>query len=80
MTEMAFEDLEQVYERLANAIDCAGPDNESLFLSKLVLLLAQRHGDAAVVTASIEAALCDLPDQTQKIAREPQNSRTPRRG
>lgn len=59
MTAMPFEDFEHVYERLANAIDRAGPDNEVLFLAKLVLLLAQRLGDAAVVAASIEAALLD---------------------
>jgi hypothetical protein len=65
MTAMPFEQLEIVYERLAHAIDRAGRENEELFLTKLVLLLAQRHADAAVVAESIEAALRDLPDQSE---------------
>jgi hypothetical protein len=47
-----------------DAIDRAGRDNEALYLTKLVLLLAQRNEDAAVVTTSIEAALRDLPNQS----------------
>ena len=65
MTAMPFEDIEHVYDRLADAIDRAGPGNEVLFLAKLVLLLAHRQGDAEIVAASIEAALRDLPDQSQ---------------
>ena len=64
MTAIPFEQLEIIYERLADAIDRAGRENEALFLTKLVLLLAQRQEDAAVVTASIEAAMRDLPDQS----------------
>lgn len=60
MSAMPFQELEIVYERLADAIDRAG-SKEALFLTKLVLLLAQRQDSAGVVTASIEAALQDLP-------------------
>lgn len=76
MTGMPFEDFENVYERLASAIDRAGPDNEALFLAKLVLLLAQCLGDAAVVATSIEAALRDLPDQSLGSPEMPSNVRT----
>lgn len=65
MTGMPFEQLEIIYERLANAIDRTGRENEALFLTKLVLLLAQREGDAAAVDESIEAALRDLPDRSE---------------
>lgn len=39
-------DLETVYDRLAHAIDQAGPDKAELFLVKLALLNAQALGDA----------------------------------
>jgi hypothetical protein len=61
MTAMSFEDLEQVYERLAQAIDQAGRANEALLLSKLVLLLARRQGDLPGFEESVTAALADLP-------------------
>jgi hypothetical protein len=59
---MPFEQLETVYESLALAVDSAGPAREALFLSKLVLLLAQRLGEAALVQQDIATALRDLPD------------------
>jgi hypothetical protein len=40
--------LEQVYDRLAAAIDQAGPTRSELFLVKLALLNAQALGDAAL--------------------------------
>ncbi len=63
MSAMPFEQLEIVYERLADAIDRAGNDNETLFLTKLVLLLAQRQENAVVVAEIIEAALLDLSER-----------------
>lgn len=61
MTETKFDRLEAAYERLAVAIDTAGPDDEALFLTKLVLLLADRLDDARAFDRSVDAALADLP-------------------
>ena len=52
--------LEQVYDRLATAIDQAGPEKSELFLVKLALLQAKAKGQAAVFEAQVEAALKDL--------------------
>ncbi len=61
MTAMPFDDLEQVYEALAAAIDRAGPHGEALFLAKLALALAHRLADRAAVEAAVAEALLDLP-------------------
>lgn len=53
-------DLEATYDRLAEAIDAAGPDKGELLLVKLALLLAQDLGDADRVAALIGAAQHDL--------------------
>jgi hypothetical protein len=63
---MPFEELEQVYERLAAAIDEAGEGSDTLFLTKLVLLLAQRHADGASFEACVRVALRDLPSAVQR--------------
>lgn len=47
MSVLEFEELEQVYETLAQGIDAAGPAHELLYLSKLSVLLAHRLGDLA---------------------------------
>ena len=52
--------LEQVYDRLATAIDEAGPEKSELFLVKLALLQAKAMGQAAVFETQVEAALKDL--------------------
>jgi len=52
--------LEQVYDRLATAIDQAGPEKSELFLVKLALLQAKAMGQNAVFEAQVEAALKDL--------------------
>lgn len=57
---LAVEDLEAVWERLAEAIDRAGPEREALFLSKLAVLLADALGDRARVERLVDAALEDL--------------------
>lgn len=57
---LAVEDLEAVWERLAEAVDRAGPEREALFLSKLAVLLADALGDRARVERLIRAALEDL--------------------
>lgn len=52
--------LEQVYDRLATAIDTVGPEKTELFLVKLALMNANALADPAVFQAHIDAALNDL--------------------
>ncbi len=54
------EELERVYDHLAEALNTTGPDKESLFLSKLVLLLAQKLGDEETIRECIDIAGRDL--------------------
>ncbi len=54
------ENLENLWERLAEAIDRAGREHEVLFLSKLALLLGKEMQDPARVEQLIETALQDL--------------------
>lgn len=54
------DDLEAFYERLADAIDKAGPEKTALFLSKLALLLAREAGEGEKGVVAIETALKDL--------------------
>lgn len=62
MTEqsLSISDLEEIYRRVAGAIDRAGPEKESLFLTKLVLLLASRAGQVGEVCRAIDVAARDL--------------------
>jgi len=57
VSELDFPALERVYERLAKAIDRAGPTSEAVFLTRLALVLAHRCGDEALVHAAITTAL-----------------------
>jgi hypothetical protein len=66
MSPMPFEDLEKVYECLAEAIDRAGPDSEALFLTKLALTLGHKLGDAAAFQDAVVMALQDLPPNSDK--------------
>ena len=52
--------LEAVYDRLAHAIDEAGPEHSERFLVKLALLNAHALCDPVLFTRHIEAALRDL--------------------
>ena len=52
--------LEATFDRLAEAIDAAGPDASEKMLVKLALLLAQDIGDADRVAALIGEAQQDL--------------------
>ena len=52
--------LETVYDRLAEAIDTAGPAKSELFLVKLALLSAKALGDAGLFRHQIDTALQDL--------------------
>lgn len=60
---MRFDDLELVYEELAAAIDAAGEERASLFLSKLALTLAHELGNPKVVIDAIRACLDGLDPQ-----------------
>ena len=51
---------ERLYDALAEAIDRVGPTQESLFLTKLVLLLANRAGDEAAFEQALGIALKEL--------------------
>lgn len=54
---LPFDELETVYEALAEALDAAGPERETLFLTRLALLLAKDFSDAGRVKALIGEAL-----------------------
>lgn len=58
--KLAFHDLESVYDLLAASIDQVGPEKESLFLSKLSLLLAHNVADLAIIENAIATAKADL--------------------
>ncbi|MEP7281354.1 MAG: DUF2783 domain-containing protein [Rubrivivax sp.] len=53
-------ELEATYDRLADAIDAAGPGDAERMLAKLVLLLAESLGDADCVAALMAEAGRDL--------------------
>ena len=55
------EELEILWERLAEAVTAVGPTREALFLAKLALLLGREVGNLARVKALIAVALEDLP-------------------
>lgn len=57
---LPFEELEQVYEALAVAVDRVGPEQESLLLAKLCLTLASDIGDHTVFDRALAIALEDL--------------------
>jgi hypothetical protein len=57
MSPLSFRDLEELYDQLAQAIDRAGPEQESIFLAKLVLRLAHEFGDGPRVRALVEECL-----------------------
>lgn len=60
MKKLTVQDLEQVYDALALAIDQATPAKSELFLVKLALLSAHALGDAAQFVELTESALQDL--------------------
>lgn len=57
---MNHSDLEYTYAALALKIDEVGETNSELFLAKLVLLLAQRNGDADEVKSLIDNAALSI--------------------
>ena len=58
---MTADDLDAMWERLAEAVTAAGPARENLLLAKLALLLGREVGDLARVEALIALAIKDLP-------------------
>jgi hypothetical protein len=57
-----FQDLERVYELLAKSIDEVGQEKETLFLSKLCLLLAHKVADISLVEEAVKVARRMEPD------------------
>ncbi|QIL73753.1 hypothetical protein G7048_27435 (plasmid) [Diaphorobacter sp. HDW4B] len=69
---LPFAELERIYDELAQAIDQCGVENESLFLSKLVLCLAHEHDNGARVSELIAQCLnsgADLPADSNAPSR-----------
>jgi hypothetical protein len=54
-----FPEMELIYDQLAAAIDRAGPEEEVLFLTRLVMVMAHRSGPSADFAACIAVALGD---------------------
>lgn len=60
MITTSFDRLEMTYDAVADAVDRVGPEQEALFLAKLVLTLANRLDNSSEVIACIEIALRDF--------------------
>ncbi|MFI0397595.1 MAG: DUF2783 domain-containing protein [Thiolinea sp.] len=60
MSQLTLNELEAVYDALAEALNQVGTEKESLFLTKLALLLANQLGDQAQVEQAITTASRDL--------------------
>lgn len=56
--------LEDVYDAVADGIDGAGPDREALYLSKVVLLLANALEDPDKALALVREGLDGLEGMT----------------
>ncbi len=54
------EELELALEMLADAINEAGVEKETLLLSKLCFTLANELADLEILQAAIDTAKCDL--------------------
>lgn len=52
--------LDELYRLLAEAVDRVGRENESLFLTKLAMILANQLGDIGRVRNAIEDAADNL--------------------
>jgi hypothetical protein len=60
MNTLTVQDLEVVYDMLADALDTATPGKAESFLVKLALLSAQALGNAHTFTELVQSALQDL--------------------
>jgi hypothetical protein len=65
-TNLPFNDLEKVYEMVADAIDRVGPENESLFLAKFVMTLAHEINSLEAVEHALATALANLDNEKQE--------------
>jgi len=54
--QLPVQDLELVYDALAEAINRVGEEKEALFLTKLTLLLANQLGDSAQFETALTTA------------------------
>lgn len=61
MVTLTLNDLEDVYDELAEAIDRVGTDNETVFLAKLALS-AHHLGDRTVVSRLISECAEPVPE------------------
>jgi len=61
MASLTDSQRDDLYRECCLAVSQAGPERESLYLARLVLLLVEELGDAQRAGASIRAALEDLP-------------------
>ena len=68
---LSIEANERLYDALAQAIDGAGPDQESLLLTKLVLLLANHIGDEPAVNQALALAAKQIDAQLTGSAATP---------
>ncbi len=69
MSGLSDQDREANFERLAAAIDDAGPDAQ-VFLAKLALTLAETSGGADAFARAVEIALQDLPSALDDDGRD----------
>lgn len=56
---LPFEELEEVYEILAHALDRVGEDNHALFLAKLAVTMAHKCNDMNLVRDAVAIAMED---------------------
>ncbi len=55
--ELSQAELEEAYDLIAEAIDGVGPEDQSLFLAKLCLALANGARDVAAVRRAVAVAM-----------------------
>ena len=67
MTTLTFDQLETLYDELAMAIDEAGPQRESVFLSKLVLCMAHEWGQGDRTSTLIRDCLNEAAPGAQRL-------------
>jgi hypothetical protein len=60
LNTLQLNELESVYDTLAEALDQAGKDDEVIFLTKLALLLANDVADESRINDAIREALKNL--------------------
>jgi hypothetical protein len=60
LNTLQLNELESVYDTLAEALDQAGKDDEVIFLTKLALLLANDVADESRINVAIREALKNL--------------------